>query len=201
MLKELLYKIKWSLVRPGSFERFDAISSNEKCPIDILLGKEERKLKEIVRFAFENIPFYREKYRLYGFSLSDMEHEGWFEKLPIVTKKDLREHFGEFVNPLLRKHLKVSTTGGSTGAPTKTGYDGRIPEEVYSWRLQNWFGVKPWDDHAYVWRDTRSGRIAKFKNALLWWPTKHLKMDATFIAEKGMSDFVSKFNRLKPTML
>jgi phenylacetate-CoA ligase len=155
----------------------------------------------MVASAINKIKFYKEKYFASGFELGDIGKDGWFEKLPIVTKKDLKEHFDEFVNPELRQYLKVSTTGGSTGIPTKTGYDSRIPEEVYSWRLQSWFGVNPWDDHAYVWRDTRASRLAKFKNAALWWPTKHLKMDATFITEEGMSDFIGRYNKIKPTML
>ena len=130
-----------------------------------------------------------------------MEHDGWFEKLPIITKDHLRNHFEEFTPQHLKQFRKISTTGGSTGVPTKCGYDGRIPEEVYSWRLQSWYGVNPWDDHAYVWRDTRTTKIAKLKNALLWWPTKHLKLDASFITEEAIVAFLKNFNRIKPTLL
>ena len=197
----LLHRLKWSVIRPQASFAWKRIRANEHVPIERLHVAQTLAQKAIVQFAFENITFYRRRYSDFGFELGDMEHEGWFEKLPVVTKKDLREHFDDFIDKRQRRHLKVSTTGGSTGTPTKTGYDGRIPEEVYSWRLQRWFGVNPWDDHAYVWRDTRSTRLAKFKNAALWWPTKHLKMDATFITEQGMYDFIVKYNRLKPTML
>ena len=200
-MKGLLHRLKWSVIRPQASFAWKRIRANEYAPIERLHAAQTLAQKAIVRYAVENTTFYRKRYSDIGFELGDMEHEGWFEKLPVVVKKDLREHFDEFVDPRQRQHLKVSTTGGSTGTPTKTGYDGRIPEEVYSWRLQRWFGVNPWDDHAYVWRDTRSSRFAKFKNAALWWPTRHLKMDATFITEQGMSDFIVKYNRLKPAML
>lgn len=169
--------------------------------MEFLLRNQETARRSIVAHAIEHTLFYKNFYNNVGFELGDMEQDGWFVKLPVVTKQHLRERFEEFIDPSQRQFLKKSTTGGSTGVPTKTGYDSRIPEEVYSWRLQRWFGVNPWDDHAYVWRDTRRGRWAKFKNAALWWPTKHLKMDATFITEEGMADFIGRFNRLKPTML
>ena len=184
-----------------AFVGFNSLKEDENQSPGELFERQEAMRRDVVCAAMMRSSFYQKHYGSIGFELGDIGQEGWFEKLPIVTKQHLREHFEEFIDPTKRQFLKISTTGGSTGTPTKTGYDGRIPEEVYSWRLQNWFGVNPWDDHAYVWRDTRSGRIAKLKNALLWWPTKHLKMDATFITEEGMSDFIRKYNRLKPAML
>ena len=200
-MKRFIYNAKMRLVRPQSFVSWGKIQDNERGDINKLLLEQQQARRRIVDYAIKNIKFYRDKYAKSGFLLGDIRQDGWFEKLPVVTKKDLKEHFEEFINPHLKRFLKISTTGGSTGTPTKTGYDSRVPEEIYSWRLQSWFGVSPWDDHAYVWRDTRSSHFAKLKNALLWWPTKHLKMDATFITEEGMSDFIGRYNRLKPTML
>lgn len=199
--RKSFYLYKWSKYHPSAGWRFRNILASERMPRDIQRGKEMAALRELVAHAVKNIPFYRKLYADFGFCLSDMKHDGWFEKLPIVTKKDLREHFDEFIDPAQRQFLRLSTTGGSTGTPTKTGYDGRIPEEIYSWRLQNRFGVNPWDDHAYVWRDTRQSRWAKFKNAALWWPTKHLKLDASFLTDESIAAFLKKFNALRPSLL
>ena len=201
LVSQAVYKAKWFLARPQAFTAWDAVRRNEREPLEKLLAAQETARQRIVALAMSHTAFYREHYTKAGFELGDMRQDGWFENLPIITKKDLRERFEGFVDQEQRRFLRISTTGGSTGVPTKTGYDGRIPEEVYSWRLQDWFGVNPWDDHAYVWRDTRPGRMAKLKNFALWWPTRHLKMDATFITEEGMACFVKKFNRLRPAML
>ena len=200
-MRKVLYCLKWHGFHPVAFTRFDSLKTNDCRSLDELLNLQESLRRDIVRIAMRRSLFYKKHYGAVGFELGDTEHDGWFEKLPVVTKRHLREHFEEFVDPTQRQFLKIATTGGSTGKPTKTGYDGRIPEEVYSWRLQSWFGVNPWNDHAYVWRDTRTSRLAKLKNALIWWPTRHLKMDATFITEEGMLDFIRKYNRLKPVML
>ena len=200
-MRKYLYEFKWHRHHPTAFSRFDEISANENRPVDELMSRQEMARQNLVSSVMARSAFYRRHYGAVGFELGDMGRAGWFEKLPVVTKKHLRGHFDDFIDPTERQFLKISTTGGSTGTPTKTGYDGRVPEEVYSWRLQSWFGVSPWDDHAYVWRDTRSSHFAKLKNALLWWPTKHLKMDATFITEEGMSDFIRRYNKVKPAML
>ena len=201
MVQGFIYKAKWRLVRRQALATWRTICGNDTASLSALLHAQEMARRRMVASAIGHSAFYNNHYRKAGFEIGDMEQDGWFERLPIVTKRHLREHFEDFINQGNRQYLKISTTGGSTGTPTKTGYDCRIPEEVYSWRLQSWFGVHPWDDHAYVWRDTRSSRWAKLKNAALWWPTRHLKMDATFITEQGMSDFIRKYNRLKPAML
>ena len=200
-MRQFLYELKWRRHHPQAFVRFAALKANEHLSIDELMARQELARQAVVRGAMTHTAFYQEFYGNVGFEVGDIGKEGWFERLPVVTKKELREHFDEFVNPAMRQFLKVSTTGGSTGMPTKTGYDGRIPEEVYSWRLQFRFGVHPWDDHAYIWRDTRTSKLAKFKNAALWWPTTHLKLNASFITEEAIAAFLKKYNRLKPALL
>lgn len=199
-MKELLYKIKWHRYHPDAFAKFSALLGNEGLSLDELMACQENDRRNIVHAAMARSVFYQKFYSSVGFEVSDIGQDGWFEKLPVVTKQHLREHFEEFIDIRQRKFVKVSTTGGSTGTPMKTGYDSRIPEEIYSWRLQNRFGVNPWDDHAYIWRDTRKRKWAKFKNAALWWPTKHLKLDASFLTEELIDRFLRTFNRLKPAL-
>lgn len=200
-MREWLYKAKWGRYHPSAFSRFDFLMANERVSAEDLALQQEKRRQHIVRSALSNTTFYSTFYRAAGLEIGDVGKDGWFERLPVVTKKELREHFDEFVNPQLRQFLKVSTTGGTTGTPTKTGYDGRIPEEVYSWRLQSRFGVHPWDDHAYVWRDTRTTWMSKFKNAALWWPTQHLKLNASFITDEAIGNFLKKYDHLKPALL
>ena len=199
--KEYLYKLKWRRYHPQAFARFSELMRSERLSLDELMARQESARQAIVRAAMEHTAFYPKFYGAAGLEIGDIGKEGWFERLPVVTKKELREHFDEFVNPEARQFLRISTTGGSTGTPTKTGYDRRIPEEVYSWRLQNRFGVHPWDDHAYIWRDRRASKLAQFKNALMWWPTKHLKLDASFLTDEAIEGFLYKFNKLKPALL
>jgi phenylacetate-CoA ligase len=200
-MKKLFYFFKWKLIRSQAFDAWSMVKANENKSLEETSFMQQVLLKRVVKHAMEKTLFYSKRYKDAGFELGDMEQEGWFEKLPVVTKDDLRSHFGDFVDMSQRQYMRISTTGGSTGTPIKTGYDLRIPEEVFSWRLQQWYGVNPWDDHAYVWRDTRQNKLAKFYNAVMWWPTKHLKLDATFITDEKIESFIRRYNRLKPALL
>lgn len=199
-LKRFIFKTK-ILFRPGVRWWVRGMLDGEHLLPEVATVRQKALLAKLVAYVFQNNPFYRKRYTDVGFELGDMEQEGWFEKLPVVTKAHLKEYFEEMTEPELKRFRKISTTGGSTGTPTKTGYDGRIPEMVYSWRLQSWFGIHPWDDHAYVWRIPKASCSARLKNAALWWPTRHLKLDASFMTEASMMDFLRRYNRLKPALL
>lgn len=200
-MKRFLFTAKWKRYHPSAFSKFAALQAGERLSIEELLRQQEQARQKLVRAAFTNTNFYRQHYRAVGFELGDVGRAGWFELLPPVTKDHLRNFFAEMTDPSQKQYCCVSTTGGSTGVPTKTGYDGRIAEEAFSWRLQEWFGVHPWDDHAYVWRDTRVTWKQRFVNKVLWWPTRHLKLDASFMTEKSMCAFLKKYNRMRPALL
>lgn len=199
-MKRFFYQLKWRRYHPQAFARFDELMRNERLSLDELMARQEQSRQMIVRSAMEHTVFYRKLYGEAGIEPGDIGKDGWFERLPILTKQHVRENFESLSNQSLVQFRGTSTTGGSTGVPTRVGVDRRIPNEVYSWRLQSWFGVNPWDDHAYVWR-MRNGTVrGRLLNAALWWPTRHLKMDANMTPEQ-MWSFLSKYNRLKPKLL
>ncbi len=199
-MKRLLFNLKWHLFKPSVFLAFREAMQSQFMPIDELETMAEAKKRAIVRHAYEHTAFYRKFYSDAGFSLADIGKDGWFEHLPVLRKEHLRKHFNDFIDQSQRLSCAISTTGGSTGVPTKTGYDKRFPFEAMSWRLQNWFGINPWDDHAYVWRQSRSG-VAQLVNAMIWWPTRHLKLDASIMNEQTMRAFLLRYNRVRPSLL
>lgn len=81
------------------------------------------RLKKIVKWVFERIPFYRSLYEKEGInpdkisSLSDLKH------LPFTEKDDLRKAFpfGMFAVPL-SEVVRVHASSGTTGQQTVVGY-------------------------------------------------------------------------------
>lgn len=69
------------------------------------------KLRNIVEYARNKFPFYRELYRQYGVDDLHIRDMADFTRLPIITKAMLREHLEEFSGA-----YKLNT-GGTTGTP------------------------------------------------------------------------------------
>ena len=200
-LKKIIFNFKLNIGRRMALSKWRNVQAFENFTFQQMQRIVAEKKKKLVAYAFQKNAFYRQLYCAAGFELCDMEQPNWFEHLPVLTKNDIREHFAELITPGCQRYMRISSTGGSTGLPVKTGYDGRIPEEVYSWRQQEWFGVHPWEDHAYIWRDTRRTHLAKIKNMLLWFPTRHIKLDASIMTEESITRFISDYNSIKPTLL
>ena len=200
-VKRLAYQAKWRLHHPQAFAKYERLLSGEYLSLDELMARQEIARQQIVRTAMRTTAFYPRFYGAVGFELGDIGRDGWFERLPLVTKHELRTCRDEFINAERKRFVRWFTTGGSTGEPVKTGFDRTLCEEVYNWRLLNRFGVHPWDHHAYLWRDLRPRKIAKFVNAALWWPTRHLKCDVSSLDALKIESFLARCRRIKPTLI
>lgn len=85
------------------------------------------RLREVMRYAWERAPFYRRKWQAAGVSPEDVRSLADFERVPVVTKQELREAqaqhppFGDYLcEPESAVH-HVHGTSGTTGRPTAFG--------------------------------------------------------------------------------
>jgi len=93
------------------------------------------RLKETVRRAYENVPYYKKKFDELKIKPSDITTLRDIVKLPYTTKTDLREGypFGMFAVPS-KDIVEVHTSSGTTGKPVVAGYTrGDMTHGVRSW--------------------------------------------------------------------
>ncbi len=90
-----------------------------------------RRLKEIVAYAYGRVPFYRKKYDEAGVKPSDIKTLEDINKLPFVTKADLRENYpyGMLAVPL-SELARVHASSGTSGKPTVVAY---TKEDMEDW--------------------------------------------------------------------
>ncbi|MCR4307965.1 MAG: CoF synthetase [Candidatus Berkelbacteria bacterium] len=75
-----------------------------------------KSLQALVRFAFENIDFYREFYKQKGFSPDDLSSMSDWSSVPIVTKTDFQSAPLESRCRQKPRGMKINT-GGTSGQP------------------------------------------------------------------------------------
>lgn len=85
-----------------------------------------RRLKDTVKRAYENVPFYHQKMKDLGLTPSDLTGLEDARALPETRKGDLRENypFGLFAVPR-DEVVRVHASSGTTGKPTVVGYTAR----------------------------------------------------------------------------
>lgn len=72
------------------------------------------KLKETIKKAYENVPYYHKLFIDYGINPNISSFEE-IKKLPYLTKKDVRQNYNELINKNINKNLICFKTSGSTG--------------------------------------------------------------------------------------
>jgi len=87
-------------------------------PKERLRQYQNEKLKEILEYAYENVPFYRRKFEKAGVKPSDVKTVEDLKKLPITRKDEIRRNLGQMVSERYDvSRLKMLRTSGSTGEP------------------------------------------------------------------------------------
>lgn len=201
-LKQSILFMKYRIWRPGAISRYHELLRNERLSSDELHSMNWERTKALLTYAYEKVPFYQRKFRGVGMHPNDVMRREDYDKVPILTKDELRRHFTELLSPDANaRHLRMCSTGGSTGMPVKVMVDRRVPQEAYAWRVMRWWGVAPGVDTAYVWRFIRKGRIERAQYSLAHWPTRKIFLDASCMTKESMKGFVDEFNRVRPALL
>jgi phenylacetate-CoA ligase len=161
-----------------------------------------QKRKRLLTYAFDKVPIYRKKYAEAGLRPSDIRSVEDFEKLPIIRREDLRDHFADFLSKDARPGvLELSTTGGSTGTPVKVMHDKRIPIDAFRHRIFSWWGLDPAVNAAYVRRRQDRSLFEDLLSRLILWPRRDIFLDASSMTEAGIRRFIREFNQLEPGVL
>ncbi len=81
------------------------------------------RLKNQVRFSYENVPFYKKKFDEIGLKPEDIKTLDDIRKIPFTVKSDLRDNYpyGLFGVPM-KDIVRIHASSGTTGKPTVVGY-------------------------------------------------------------------------------
>ncbi|NQU14692.1 MAG: phenylacetate--CoA ligase [Desulfobacteraceae bacterium] len=94
-------------------EKIECLSRDE------IVSKKEKRLRETVRYAYENVAFYRDQFDARDMAPEQIRSIDDISFLPFTTKLDLRDNYpyGFCAVPLSRI-VRVHASSGTTGKPT-----------------------------------------------------------------------------------
>lgn len=100
------------------YPAYKKLVRNQWKPYDELKRDQEKHLRHLIEFSYENVPYYRNLFKGLGLLPRDIRTIEDLEKLPILTKDIIKEHWEEF-KPANISGMKYynHATGGSTGTP------------------------------------------------------------------------------------
>jgi phenylacetate-CoA ligase len=84
------------------------------------------RLIKMARYSFENVPFYKRKFKEAGISPDDIKSSEDLHKVPFTVKNDLRDHYPYGILAVPRVDIvRFHSSSGTTGIPTVVGYTRR----------------------------------------------------------------------------
>lgn len=166
-----------------------------------LKNQQWQTLQQILKHAFEHTDFYPKHWQQHGINnYLDITSFSDFEKLPIITKSLIREHYQEFISDKHPNNVKKST-GGSTGQPFTFELDleSNTRREAIMWRGYGWLGAGLGVKTLYLWgADLGNPSQAKSLKNALYHGFYHRKMLNSFAMNKNnMMNYIEDINRYK----
>lgn len=201
-IREVIFRTKYFIHKKSAYPFFESLLNSQswsKAKID------DNGLKNFIRiykYAFINSPYLRNKYIKAGLNIDFIKTESDILKVPTLTKQEVKDNFSSILTVSLNnKFLGKGATGGSTGTPMTFFTDRRLPVEAFAWRYLEWWGLKPWDDGAFIWRMPKRTKVETLMNRIAWWPIKKIRLDATVLSETQFNIFSKKLIRHKPKLI
>jgi len=177
------------------------------------LSKEElerrqiKKLREIVAHAYDNVPFYRKRFKEVGFTPNDLRRKEDLSKIPVVTKDEIRRNFSQITATNIdRNRWKIDSTSGSSGEPL-VFYRDTITDDlkVASDILFNsWCGVELGDRILWIThpRQIKLRNSTEYFIRVLWNKTTDLHWLSVSDIQEANAVAVTKFvDKIKPRCL
>ncbi len=98
----------------------------ETLPRDRLRALQDERLRDLVRYVYERVPFYKDLFNASNLKLGDITNIDDLTRLPFTTKQDLQQHypFGLFAVPQVEV-ARIHASSGTSGKPTLVGYTKR----------------------------------------------------------------------------
>ncbi|MGO9302551.1 MAG: phenylacetate--CoA ligase family protein [Candidatus Korobacteraceae bacterium] len=126
--------------------RFGWLQNSEKWTRGDIEAYQDEKLRELIRYAYGNVPFYREKMGELKLTPDDVRSVDDLPKMPILTKEDVRAHFQKLLSVEVRKSMLIHRhTSGTTGksldvyvSPAAIAFQWAV-----WWRHRSRFGLWP----------------------------------------------------------
>jgi len=120
MLNKQLFILAHQIGDASFYSTYKSLVKNQWRPYKELKEEQEKQLRIIICYCYENVPYYRKLFNNLRINPDAIKTVEDLQKLPVLTKQTIKENWDALkpVN-LNRIHYHERATGGSTGTPFK----------------------------------------------------------------------------------
>ncbi len=179
------------------------LEQTEKMTREQLRSLQLKRLKALLKHAYENVPFYRRTFKTVNFHPNDLRSLDDIRRIPILRKKMVRDELNEMVaRNFSKRKLVCRKTSGTTAVPTKFYRD----KLDVSWgiaaelRGYGWAGCQVGDKTGMI-----GGFSTELKNNIRFivenWINRNKYLWVADLSERTMESFARKMQRFSPEFI
>ncbi len=203
-----MYPVIYRMLRllwPGGMEtrrHLLQLEETQWLSADELQALQLSRLQQLVRHAYDNVPFYRERYQQAGIHPEDIQSLQDFQALPFLTRQDVEAHRDDLLAQDFPSRIESNETGGSTGEPMRF-YIGR---SFWWWNAANWFRVRRWygvregEKLAWFWGAKEDMPSWSRRRRIRAWLMQERYLNAFNMTPAKMGAFAEMLTQWQPAM-
>ncbi|MBP9014446.1 MAG: phenylacetate--CoA ligase family protein [Smithella sp.] len=119
IMNRIIFKLGYLLKRPMVLKYYNEFMQNKLKTVEELEMQQNNALKQMINFCFDHVPYYQNLFKSAGMTKRDFNSIKDLEKLPILTKVQIKNDPESFYPINADKKFINGSTGGSTGMPLK----------------------------------------------------------------------------------
>jgi len=153
----------------NTFSAYKSVNQLQTLSRDELRAYQFKKLKELIDYSFEFVPYYKEIFTKLGISPHDVRSIEDLSRLPVLTKADVRENYSNLVSGQYdKKHLLSISTSGSTGTPliVLSDQEANAWRRAVNWHHHSWWSINIGERGAVIWLQPIEGWRGIFNKRL-----------------------------------
>jgi phenylacetate-CoA ligase len=163
-----LFALGSRLVRRQGLRELDVLRWAERADPRELRARQEARLRVLIRWAYDTVPYYRRVMDGAGVSPDDIQGIDDLPLLPVLRRRDVKMHLDALTSERARKRdLLPTVTSGTSAEPLGFYRDRRtLPfEQATRWHSMEWAGVTPADAHLLL----TLGSVSVGASQVAWW--------------------------------
>jgi len=162
---------------------------------------QNNNFQELIKHAYNQTVYYNKVFKKYGLTPSDFVTPSDLKKLPILTKKDIRENFNNLIPGNINEipFLK-SSTGGSTGEPAifysdKKSWSYTVANTIFNWEKT---GYKYGDKYIALGSTSLFVNKSKsFKHQLYYWMKGKIGLNGVNMSDEVCKNYIQLIKKQK----
>jgi len=173
-----------------------------------IISFQEKYLRNLLLHAYQNVPYYNKIFKEIGIVKDSKVHLSEFSEIPILTKEVIKEHQEQLISKdYTTRKWYSSSTGGSTGEPTRFMQDGVYDEwgrAALYYYYKDILGIdEPNVKKVILWgseRDLFQGGMG-WKARIVNWLTDTVFLNSFKMTEDDMEHYLRIINSYKPELI